>query len=97
MSIAERHREIAEPPEEHGDGITVVFHSNGNSMTTVTAYDAVRKCEKVLQLPTRIAECRSEEVRKHMLYLLAEELNSRPMQVGVFSEGKENDSDTMPE
>lgn len=88
MSIAEHHRATAEPSEEHGDGITVVFHSNGNSMTTVTACDAVRKCEKALQLPTRIAERRSEEVRKHMLHLLTEELNSRPMQVGVFSEGK---------
>ncbi|MDO8468904.1 MAG: hypothetical protein Q7S29_04065 [Candidatus Peribacter sp.] len=97
MSIAERHRRIVEPPEEHGDGISVVFHSNGDNMTTVTARDAVRECEKTLRLPTRIAELRSEEVRKHMLHLLTQELNGRPMQVGAFSESKTNGSDTMPQ
>lgn len=96
MSTAERHR-IAEPSEEHGDGITVVFHANGDKMTTVTARDTVRHCEKTIQLPTRLMSRRSDAVRKHVLHLLTEELNGRPIQVGVFSSGQQNGSGTMPQ
>jgi len=102
MSIAEHHPDsvkipIVKMPEVHGDGITVAFKENSDNTTIVTAHDSVRNCEKILRLPTRIIVRKREEVRNHLLHLLTQELNGKPMQVGVFSEGKENDSDTMPE
>lgn len=66
-------------------------------MTKVTACDTVRGCEKTIQLSTRVAERRREEVRNHMLHLLTQELNGRPIRVGVFSGSKKNGSDTIPQ
>ena len=99
MSIAEHPRAV-EPPRERndgdGDGISVVFEEKDHT-TTVTAHDSVRNCETVLSFQTILSKQQRKEVRTRILSLLTQELNGKPMQVGVFSESKTNGSDTMPE
>ncbi|MDD5103390.1 MAG: hypothetical protein PHX93_03235 [Candidatus Peribacteraceae bacterium] len=88
-------------PEKHGDGICVTLVTDEkNATTTVTASDSLRNRQKAMTVPTQRVENDRQGVIDEVLRLLADDLNHDPIQVGVFSNGKNgkgNGSGTMPE
>ena len=64
---------------EHGDGITVTFHRNGDGYTRITAVDTLRKAEKSLAVRSWIVNSNRVAIRQWLLEQIAKDLNKRQM------------------
>ncbi|MDD5026787.1 MAG: hypothetical protein PHH13_05465 [Candidatus Peribacteraceae bacterium] len=85
-----------ERPKGEGDGIRIT-EKQLNGRTVLTLVDTLWHVSLAIEVETKLAQRRQDFLHEYLRTQLVKTLSKKPLQVGVYSNGKANGSDKMPE